>query len=340
MKFILFEGGPMNLVLSFVFFLFSSIVFAQSNTPSSIADYPNRPIRLIVTTAAGGGSDAVARPLEKQLSGILKQPVVIDNRPGASGMIAMEMGARAAPDGYTLIFATVGTVASNYALHEKISYDPIKDFTPITRIADTHFVFLINPKLGVNSLDEFVALAKSRSSSNQLTFASYGVGSYAQLLTEWFSSIAGIKMIHVPYKGSSPAMTDLISGQVDCIIDTLPSSMPFIQSKKVKALAISGDKRGEGVTADIPTFKELSYGEFKPIGWWGLLAPANTPRPIVMKLNEAFHKALFSEEIAERFKLLSAVPVGNSPEEFAKQIKEEVDIYVKVARKANIKADQ
>ena len=326
----------MKICIGFCFgFLITIFAFAQTD----VSNYPAKPVRMIVTTVAGGGSDAIARPLEGKFSEYLGQTVIIDNRPGASGMIAMDMTAKSPPDGYTIVFATTGTVATNFALHEKIPYNPIKDFEPVTRVADTYLAFLINPKLGVNTLQEFVALAKAREKTNPLTFASYGIGSYAQLVTEWFSSIAHIKMIHVPYKGSAPAMTDLIGGQVDCFIDTLPSSMPFIRTKQVKALAIGSDKRGEGMLADIPTFKEAGYPEFHPIAWWGILAPANTPKPIITKLNTALVKALNSPEVKTLFANALATPIGNTPEEFKKQMQDEIDTYVWVAKQANIKAD-
>jgi tripartite-type tricarboxylate transporter receptor subunit TctC len=325
----------MQRLLILVFGLFVHLSFAQD----AITNFPNKPIRLVVTTAAGGGSDAIARPLEQKFSEFLGQPVIIDNKPGASGMIAMDYVAKAAPDGYTIVFATTGTIATNFALNPKIPYDPLKDFAPITRVADTYLAFLINPKLGVNTLEEFVALAKSREKTNPLTFASYGVGSFAQLVTEWFSTIANIKMIHVPYKGSAPAMTDLIGGQVDCFIDTLPSSMPFIKSKQVKAIAVGLEKRGDGVLKDIPTFAEAGYPEFKPVAWWSLLAPAATPKPIVAKLQQAAAKALQSQEVKDRFALALATPIGNSSEDFGKFMKSEVDTYVRVVKQANIKLD-
>jgi len=330
------KGSEMKIILSICLGLCVQVLaFAQTD----LLSYPNKPVRMIVTTVAGGGSDAIARPLEGKFSEYLGQPIIIDNRPGASGMIAMDMAARAAPDGYTIVFATTGTVATNYALHEKISYNPLKDFEPVTKVAETYLAFLVNPKLGVNTLPEFVALAKAREKTSPLTFASYGVGSYAQLVTEWFSTIANIKMIHIPYKGSAPAMTDLIGGQVDCFIDTLPSSMPFIKTKQVKALAIAMDKRGEGVLADIPTFAQSGYPEFHPLAWWGILVPANTPKPIISKMNTALVKALNSNEVKIRFANAMATPIGNSPEEFRLQMKEEVETYVRVAKQANIKAD-
>jgi tripartite-type tricarboxylate transporter receptor subunit TctC len=277
--------------------------------------------------------------IEQKMSERLGQAVIVENRPGASGIIGTDLISKAEPDGYTIVFATVGTMASNYALHEKITYNPIKDYEPVTKVAETYLTLIINPKLGVNSVQEFVALAKSREKTNPLTFASYGVGSFAQLVTEWFSSLANIKMIHVPYKGSAPAMTDLIGGQVDCFIDTLPSAMPFIRSKQVKALAVGMDKRGDGVLADIPTFAQSGFPDFQPKAWWGILAPANTPKPIVDKLNSALTKALSNPDVRARFATAMAIPVGNSPEEFRKQIKDEVDTYVRVAKQANIKAD-
>jgi tripartite-type tricarboxylate transporter receptor subunit TctC len=324
---------------AFISICIGLLVHINAFAQSDVASYPNKPVRLIVTTAAGGGSDAIARPLEAKFSEFLGQQVIIDNRPGASGMIAMELAARAQPDGYTIVFATVGTMASNYALHEKITYNPIKDYEPVTKVAETYLTLIVNPKLGVNSVQEFVALAKSREKTNPLTFASYGVGSFAQLVTEWFSSLANIKMIHVPYKGSAPAMTDLIGGQVDCFIDTLPSAMPFIRSKQVKALAVGMDKRGDGPLADIPTFAQSGFPEFQPKAWWGILAPANTPKPIVAKLNSALTKALSNPEVRARFTTAMATPIGNSADEFRKQIKDEVDTYVRVAKQANIKAD-
>ena len=322
----------MSLCLSF---LLQTFAFAQAD----IASYPNKPVRMIVTTVAGGGSDAIARPLVGKFSEYLGQTVIIDNRPGASGMIAMEMTAKAPPDGYTIVFATTGTVATNVAMHEKITYNPIKDFEPVTRVAEAYPVLLVNPKLGVNNLQEFIALAKAREKTNPITFASYGVGSYAQLAAEWFGSIAHIKMTHVPYKGSAPAMTDLIGGQVDCFVDTLPSAMPFIKTKQVKVLAIATDKRGEGILADIPTFKESGFPEFHPIAWWGIMTPANTPKPIIVKLNAAIVKALNTTEVKGLFANALATPVGNTPDEFKKQIQEEIDTYVAVAKQANIKAD-
>jgi tripartite-type tricarboxylate transporter receptor subunit TctC len=266
----------------------------------------------------------------------LRQNFVIDNRAGASGIIAMEMGAKAPPDGYTILFATIGTVASNFAVHEKLPYHPIRDYAPLSKVADTYFILSVYPGFPANTVKELVALAKAQ--PGKITYATYGVGSFSHLLSEWFSSIAAIKLSHVPYKGSAPAVADLIAGQVNCAIDTLTSALPHVRTKRLRALAIGTAQRYRAAP-DIPTFAEAGYPQFEPVGWWGFLAPANTPQPLVNKLNEEIRKALAAAEVRERLEATGAIPVGNSPDEFAKQIKTNVDIYVKVARAANIRAE-
>jgi tripartite-type tricarboxylate transporter receptor subunit TctC len=298
--------------------------------------FPNRPVRVIVTTAAGGASDYVVRPIAQKMGENLKQNFVIDNRAGASGIIAMEMGAKAPPDGYTILFATIGTLASNFAVHDKLPYHPIKDYAPLAKAADTYFIISAYPGLPVNSVQDLVTMAKSQ--PGKVTYATYGVGSFSHLLSEWFSSIANIKMTHVPYKGSAPAVADLIAGQVNCAIDTLTSALPHVRTKRLRALAIGTPQRYKAAP-DIPTFAEAGYPQFEPLGWWGFLAPANTPQPIVARLNEEIRKALAAPDVRERLEATGAIPVGNSAEEFAQQIKTSVDIYVKVARNANIRAE-
>lgn len=309
---------------------------AQERQPDAYKNFPNRPVRVIVTTAPGGASDYVVRPIAQKLSENLKQNFVVDNRAGASGIIAMEMGAKAPPDGYTILFATIGTVASNFAVHEKLPYHPIKDYAPISKAANTYFILSVNPGVPANSVQELVAMAKAQ--PGKITYATYGVGSFSHLLSEWFSSIAGVRLVHVPYKGSAPAVADLIAGQVNCAIDTLTSALPHVRTKRLRALAIGTAQRYRAAP-DIPTFAEAGYPQFEPVGWWGFLAPANTPQPIVDRLNGEIRKALAAAEVRERLEATGAIPAGNSPDEFAKQIKTNVDIYVKVARAANIRAE-
>lgn len=317
-------------------FATSRNALAHERLPDAYKNYPNKPVRVIVTTAPGGASDYVVRPIAQKMSENLKQNFVVDNRAGASGIIAMEMGAKAPPDGYTIIFATIGTVASNFAVHEKLPYHPIKDYAPISKAADTYFILSVNPGVPANTVQELVALAKAQ--PGKISYATYGVGSFSHLLSEWFSLIAGIKLTHVPYKGSAPAVADLIAGQVNCAIDTLTSALPHVRTKRLRALAIGTAQRYRAAP-DIPTFAEAGYPQFEPVGWWGFLAPANTPQPIVNKLNEEIRKALAAVDVRERLEATGAIPVGNSPDEFAKQIKTNVDIYVKVAREAKIRAE-
>jgi tripartite-type tricarboxylate transporter receptor subunit TctC len=309
---------------------------AQERPPDTAKNYPDRPVRVIVTTAAGGASDYVVRPITQKMGENLKQNFVVDNRAGASGIIAMEIGAKAPPDGYTILLATIGTLASNFAVHPKLPYHPLKDYAPISKAADTYFILSVYPGLPVNSVQELVAMAKAQ--PGKVTYATYGVGSFSHLLSEWFSSIANIKMTHVPYKGSAPAVADLMAGQVNCAIDTLTSALPQVRAKRLRALAIGTPQRYKAAP-EIPTFAEAGYPQFEPLGWWGFLAPAGTPQPIVAKLNAEIRKALATPEVRERLEATGAIPVGNSAEEFAKQIKTSVDIYVKVARDANIRAE-
>jgi tripartite-type tricarboxylate transporter receptor subunit TctC len=309
---------------------------AQERQPDAYNSYPNKLVRVIVTVPPGGPSDYNARLIAKKMSENLKQNFIVDNRAGAAGIIAMEMGAKAPPDGYTILFGTVGTVATNFAVYEKLPYHPIRDYAPISKAVEAYFILSVHPGVPANTVQEFVALAKAQ--PGKITYATFGVGSFSHLLTEWFSSIAGVKLNHVPYKGAAPAVADLIAGQVNCAIDSLSSALPYVRQKRLRALAIGSAKRYHAAP-DIPTFVEAGYPQFKPLGWWGFLAPANTPQPIINKLNEEIRKALTAVDVREGLEATGAIPVGNSPDEFAKQIKTDVDLYTKVAREANIRAE-
>ena len=324
------------IVAGTVAFALCHTALAQNRPAAADTRYPIRPVRVIVTTAAGGASDFIVRPIAQKLSENTKQNFVIDNRAGASGIIAMEMGAKAPPDGYTLLFGTIGTVASNFAVHANLPYHPIRDYAPISKAADTYFVLSVNPSVPVHTVKEFVALAKAQ--PGRITYATYGVGSFAHLLAEYFSSIAGIKLVHVPYKGSAPAVADLVAGQVMCMFDTTTSALPMVRVNRLRALAIGTPAR-YGAAPDVPTFTEAGYPQFQPIGWWGFLAPAKTPRAIVDKINAEIQKALASPDVRERIESTGAVPAPTTPEAFAARIKADVDTYVRVAREANIHAE-
>ncbi|MCF8197032.1 MAG: tripartite tricarboxylate transporter substrate binding protein, partial [Polynucleobacter sp.] len=284
-------------------------------------------------TAPGGASDIIIRPLAQRLTETLKQTFFIDNKPGASGIIAMEAGAKANPDGYTILFGTVGTFASNAAVHEKIPYDPIKDYAHVSLICKTYMVLIINPKLPINNVKEFVEYAKAR--PGKLTYGSYGMGSFAHLLAASFSDTTAIETVHVPYKGSLPAITALMAGEIDFMIDTLPSAVPFIKQNRIKALAISSPERFEA-TPEIATFAESGYPQFKPNAWWGIAAPANTPKAIVQKLNAAISEALKTPDLTDRYRASYAIPVGGPSDELLKQISTDLKSLTETAKKGKI----
>lgn len=309
------------------------IAFASATAAQT---YPSKPVRVIVSTAPGGASDFILRPVIQKVSESLKQPFVVDNRAGANGIIAMELTAKAAADGYTLLFGTAGSHVTNVAIHEKLPFDVIKDFSPITKFVNTPFLLSVHPSVPAVSVQEFVALAKAN--PGKITYASYGVASFSHLLAEWFSLVAGVKMVHVPYKGSAPAIAALIAGQVQSEFDSMPSSMPHVRGNRLRALAIGSPKRS-AVAPEIPTFAEAGLPGFAASTWFGLFAPANTPRPIVMQLHAEIVKALAIPEIRNRLESVGAEPAGNTPDQFTAQIRSDIDRYVKVAREANIRAE-
>ena len=318
----------------FVTIFLTQIGIAWAQNPDLAAkNYPDRPVRILVTTAPGGASDIIIRPVAQRITETLKQTFFIDNKPGASGIIAMEAGAKANPDGYTILFGTVGTFASNAAVHEKIPYDPIKDYAHVSLICKTYMVLIINPKLPINNVKEFVEYAKAR--PGKLTYGSYGMGSFAHLLAASFSDTTAIETVHVPYKGSLPAITALMAGEIDFMIDTLPSAVPFIKQNRIKALAISSPERFEA-TPEIATFAESGYPQFKPNAWWGIAAPANTPKAIVQKLNAAISEALKTPDLIDRYRASYAIPVGGPSDELLKQISTDLKSLTETAKKGKI----
>lgn len=299
-------------------------------------DYPNRPVRLLVPTAAGGGSDVIVRPVAQKMGQSMRQTFVVDNRAGASGIIAMEIAAKAPPDGYTIVFATIGNIATNYAVLPKLPFHPIKDFVPITKLVDSPFLIAVYPGLPLNTLADLVARAKAQ--PGKITYGTFGIGSFPHLLIEHFGSIAGVKFLHVPYKGSAPAQADLLAGQINMMFDSMQSVMPHVRGGRLRALAIGTSER-QAAAPGVPTFAESGYPQFEAIAWWGMFAPAGTPKAVVKKLHDEIVKALQAPDVRERLQALGAIPVGNTGEEFAVQIKTAIDRYVKVARDANVKAE-
>ena len=319
--------------------VFNVIVAATAVFAAAAAcaqSYPVKAIRVINPYTPGGGVDALFRPLAQKMSEGLKQQIPVDNRPGANGMIGMEAAAKAAPDGYTLVVSTTGALAMNVNVYKKIPFDPIKDYVPISNYAESAFILAAHPSVPVKNIKELLALAKSK--PEQLTYASFGIGSSAHLGMELMSMLGGVKMVHVPYKGSVPMVTDLVAGHVMLSLDSMQSVMPVIRDRRVKAIGIAAAKRSPAAP-DIPTMAESGLPGFEVASWYGLLAPAGTPREIITRLHAEVVKAVASPEVRERFQSFGAEPVGSSPEEFATQIKNDIAKWAKVAKTANVRAD-
>ena len=323
-------------VLSSIAACAAAAALSPAFAANAAADYPNRPIRLIVPFGAGGSTDMVARLLADKMGQILGKAVVVDNRGGAGGSIGASEIAKAAPDGYTIGMATVSTHGSNPAIFRKLPYDAIKDFAPITNVMSVPSVFVVNASVPAKTMKEFIALAKAN--PDKYTFASPGTGSLGHANIENFMNLAGIDLLHIPYKGAGQAITDALGGQVNAMTDNLPSTLPHIKNGQLRPLAVLAFKRAD-VLPDVPTYTELGFPQMGDGGWFGLVAPAGTPRPIIDKLNAAAHKAMAMPDYLEKQKSISGESMGNTPEQFAKQIKTAIDRYTAVAKRANIKLD-
>jgi len=301
---------------------------------SAQSDWPTKPLRMIVPFPPGGVTDIVARAVGAKLGAELGQQVVIDNKAGASGAIGAELGAKAAPDGYTLIMGNISTLAINPVTFAKLAYDPVTSFDPVSMVAVQPLLIAINPEVPAKTLAELVQLAKSR--PGQLSYGT--AGSSIHLAVEQFSTQAGIRMNHVPYKGSAPAVSDLVGGQIQVLFDPFSSLYPQVSAGKVRALAISTEKRST-VAPTIPTVAEQGYAGFDVSSWQGIVVPAGTPRPIVQRLNRELAKVLASADIREKFAQFSAVPSATTPEQFGQTIREEIARWQKVAQTAGVKPE-
>ena len=298
--------------------------------------YPSKPIHLIVPFPPGGGNDTVARAIAQQVGPDLGQALVIDNRPGAGGSVGAELAAKAPADGYTLFLAGVGSHAVNPNLHRKLPYDAIKDFTPITLIASAPSVLVVNPSVPAKTVAEFTAYAKAN--PGKLNYASNGNGSAAQLAAAMYEWMAGVKMVHVPYKGIAPAMTDLLAGETQLMFGTIVALVPHIQAGKLRAIAVTSRKRSSLLT-EVPTLAESGLPDYEAGSWYGILAPAGTPRDIVQRLNTSIVKAIREPEVAKRLVQEGAEPIGSTPDEFGAHIKSEIARVGRVVREARIKIE-
>lgn len=311
-------------------------VFACVALGASAQGYPNRPIRLVVPFPAGGTTDILARAVSQKLTEALGQAVVVDNRAGAGGNIGADLVAKSAPDGYTLLMGTVGTHAINPSLYSKMPYDHVKDFVPVVLVAGVPNVLVVNPALPVNSVADLIKLAKDKPGT--INFASSGSGTSIHLSGELFKTMAGVDMTHVPYKGSSPALTDLIGGQVQVMFDNLPSSLPQIKGGKLRAIAVTSMARAPALPG-VPTINESGLPGFEASSWFGILAPAGTPAPIVARINAEVNKWLQSSDAREKLLAQGAEAAGGSPEQFGGYMRSETEKWAKVVKASGAKVD-
>lgn len=318
--------------------LFALCALAALATQPAIAQqaYPSKPIKLMVGFAPGGSGDIAARLVAEKLTQELKQPVIVENRPGAGGNIGAELVARAAPDGYTLLVSSTGQIVINPSLYKKMSINPMNDLAPIILIQNEHNLMVVNPSIPAKTLKEFVAYAKSV--STPITFASPGQGSPAHLAGELMNQAAGLKMLHVPYKGSSAAVSDLLAGHVVMAIDNMPALLPQVKAGKLRALAVASAHRA-AAAPDIPTMDEAGLAGYVVPAWKGLMAPAGTPKPIIDKLNAAVRKMLTMPDVRQRMIDIGAEPAGGTPEKFAELIKADTAKWAAVVKSTGTSLD-
>lgn len=322
-----------RIVLCLVLICVAKTTYAQA---TSLASYPLKPIRLIVPFPAGGGNDVVARVIAQKLSERLGQPIVIDNKAGANGIVGIQALIASAPDGYTLAVASAGPIAVNPSLYERLAYDPVKDLTSITNLVSLPLLLVTHPSLPVKNIKELVALAKTK--PGQLYFCSPGSGNSAHLAGELFNAMADVKLVHVPYKGQGPAMADLLSGQVQMLFSSIPPVLPYVHSGQLNALAIGNSKRIPTLP-EIPTVSESGVPGFEAYSWVGLFGPPNMPKELVHKINKEFVDVLKLKDVGDRLSHEGALPVGDTAEEFSLYVKKEIIKWGAVVKSANIKAD-
>jgi tripartite-type tricarboxylate transporter receptor subunit TctC len=297
--------------------------------------YPDKPIRFVVPYPPGGGTDVIARIVQERFQAVLGQPIIIENRGGAAGSLGTDVVAKAAPDGYTVLF-TLSSHTINPSIYPKLPFNTVKDFEPIGTVASLPQILVANPQVPANTVAELIALAKAKPDS--LSFASVGNGSPGHLAGELFKLRAGIKMTHVPYRGGGPAMTDVMGGQVPLLWVSIPAAAQFVKTGKVKALAVSTVKRSAAFP-DVPTMQEAGVPDFEVDSWYAMFVPAKTPKPIIEKLNHALNNIVRDADIREKLLQQGSEGVGGTPEALAKIVNNELPKWAKLAREANIRAD-
>jgi tripartite-type tricarboxylate transporter receptor subunit TctC len=309
---------------------------AAAQQPASAQNYPARPIRIIAQFTPGTSTDILARVIGQKLTESWGQQVVVDNRPGAGGLVGTELGAKAAPDGYTLTMAVSSGFGINPTLYTRLPYDAVKDFAPITNIALTPQTLVTNPGFAAKTVKEFVAAAKAK--PGQINFASLGAGSTSHLTMEMFRSAAGIRLTHIPFKGSPAAHGELFSGQIPVMFDAIPAILPHVKSGRLRGLGIGSAQRSPFLP-EVPTIAESGFPGFEAVGWIGIAAPAKTPPAVLDKLHDEVVRIINTPEMKERLAALAFTPVGDSRAEFARFIKSEIAKWGNAVRESGAKAD-
>lgn len=307
--------------------------FTIAAAPAAAQSYPAKPIRIVVPFPAGGNADIFARTFAQKLGEAWKQTPVVDNRAGAAGIIGTQFVAKSPGDGYTLLFGTTGTHTTNPAVYAKLPYDPVKDFAPVSNFADSPFLLVVHPSVPASTLQGLVALARGR--PGQLDYASFGAGSSAHLAGEMLRTMAGINIVHVAYKGGPPAVNDLVGGHVALMFNSLPAVLPLVKAGRLRALGVASAKRAPTLP-DLPTFAEAGLAGFEAGSWYGVLAPAGTPREAITRLHAETVRMLKLPDVQQKLASEGAEAIGNSPEEFAAQIQRDMACWARVAREAKI----
>ncbi len=317
-------------------FLLALAAFAAGSATAQPAVYPTKPIRLVVPFTPGGSTDILARAIGQELAKAWGQSVIVDNVPGAGGAIGADKVAKAAPDGYTLLMGHIGTLAVNPSLYPKLPYNPVKDFSPVAWVARVPNVLVVHPAVPAKNVQELVALAKAK--PGQLNYGSGGNGSAANLATEYFKLQTGVAIVHIPYKGTAPAVTDLIGGQIQVLFTGAPAVIGHIKSGQLRALAVSSPKRLDALP-ELPTVAESGYKDFEADQWYGVVAPAGTPREVVNKLNAQINLALNTPELKARLASEGAVATPGMPEAYGALIVREIARWKPVITSGRVKAD-
>jgi tripartite-type tricarboxylate transporter receptor subunit TctC len=297
--------------------------------------YPSRPVKFILPFPPGGGTDILGRVIAEQLSANLGQPVVTENRGGAGGNVGAEAAAHSAPDGYTIVLVAP-SLAISKTLYSKLNYDPVKDFAPISLVATVPNVMITNPAVEAKNLQEFIELARSRPGA--MNYGSGGAGTSNHLAGELFNIVTGTKLVHVPYKGVNLAMQGVLAGEIQLVFIGIPAALPHIKAGKLRALALVAPQRSPALP-EVPTVAEAGLKDFEVTTWYGILAPAGTPRPIVSRLNAELVKIMHTPDVKERLASMATDPLTSTPEEFAAYLKQEIAKWGDVVRKSNLKAD-